>query len=379
MNNMQTRGRRALTLLVSAFLGASLLLAAPAQAAEPVIVPGTPSISGTPQSGKTLTAIPGTWLPSGVALSYQWLRGATPVGGNSPLYRLTSTDIGLSLTVRVTGSRAGSTPVTVTSAPTAKVALAQFTNTERPKISGSAKYGRKLNASSGRWSAKAGRYEYRWLRDGKPIRGATSRSYRVDVADVGAKLRFRVTVRRTGFATASAQSFAKTGQHVRGVRKTVTYRVVTRGKITANLSTFKRLAQQTYDDPRGWRAMGVRFKRVSKGGDFTLVLSQASKVPTFSSACSSTYSCRVGRNVIINQTRWQKATLAWDANKGTLRNYRHMVVNHETGHWFERGHARCGGKGQLAPVMQQQSKGLQGCKINPWPKKSELHTSRFGF
>lgn len=377
---MNNHARKAFAVVVSALLGASLLLAAPAQADEPVISPGTPTISGTAQFGKTLVVAPGTWSPSDVTLSFQWFRGTTPVGANSSAYKLASaSDIGSSFTVRVTGSRSGSTPVAVTAAPTAKVVAARFTNTVRPKITGSTKYGHKLRGSSGRWSAKVGKYSYRWLRDGKPIRGATSRSYRVDVADVGAKIRFRVTVRRTGFVSASVQSTTKTGQHVRGVRKTVTYSVATRGKITASLAKFKTLAQQTYDDPRGWRAMGVKFKRVSKGGDFTLVLSEASKVPTFSSACSSTYSCRVGRNVIINQTRWQKATPAWDAKKGTLRNYRHMVINHETGHWFERGHASCGGKGQLAPVMQQQSKGLGGCKINPWPKKSELHTSRFGF
>lgn len=380
---MHKRVRRHVKLLVGGLsslgLAASLLIATPAMGAEPPIVAGTPKISGTAQFGKTLVAVPGTWTPSDVGFSFQWFRGSKAVGTNSARYTLSSGDIGSLMTVRVTGSRSGSTPVVVTSAPTARIAPARFTNTVRPKISGSAKYGRKLTASSGRWSAKVSSYEYRWLRDGKPIRGANRRTHRVGVSDVGAKLTFRVTVRRTGYATAQAISAGVRGKHVRGVRKTVTYRVETRGKVTASLATFKKFAQETYDDPRGWRAMGVKFKRVSKGGDFTLVLSQASKVPSFSSACSATYSCRVGRNVIINQTRWQKATPTWDAKHGTLRNYRHMVINHETGHWFERGHATCGGKGQLAPVMQQQSKGLNGCKINPWPKKSELHTSRFGF
>ncbi|MFI5425825.1 DUF3152 domain-containing protein [Aeromicrobium sp. UC242_57] len=350
MNSSRQLARQTIALIAAALLGTSLLLVAPAQAAEPVITPGTPTISGTPQYGKTLTAKPGAWLPADVTLSYQWFRGATPVGTNAATYKLgSSSDVGRPITVQVTGSRTGTTPVAASSAPTAPVMAARFTNTVRPKISGSSKYGHRLKGSSGRWSNAVGSYEYRWLRDGKPIRGATGKTYRVGPSDVGAKLRLRVTVRRTGFVTTSSQSAAVTGQHVRGVRKTVTYSVTTRGKITASLSTFKKLAQQTYDDPRGWRAMGVRFKRVSKGGDFTLVLSQASKVPSFSSVCSTTYSCRVGRNVIINQTRWQKATPAWNAKKGTLRNYRHMVVNHETGHWFERGHASCGGKGRWHP------------------------------
>ena len=252
-------------------------------------------------------------------------------------------------------------------------------NTDRPHVVGSSAYGKRLTGRVGSWTPRADGYGYRWLRDGTPIAGATGRHYRVRTADVGAKLRLEVTARRAGSAPVTAVSAAVTGKHVRGVRKTVTYTVTTRGSVSASISTFRRQAQETFDDPRGWRADGIRFKRVRSKGDFTLVLSQASKVPSFSSACSTTYSCRVGRHVIINETRWKRATPTWDDKAGTLRDYRHMVVNHETGHWLGRGHAGCGGKGQLAPVMQQQSKGLNGCRINPWPKKGELYSPRFGF
>ena len=113
---------------------------------------------------------------------------------------------------------------------------------------------------------------------------------------------------------------------------------------------------------------------VARGGAFTLVLSQAGLVPSFSSGCSSMWSCRVGRFVIINQDRWKNASPAWNAAHLALRDYRHMVVNHETGHWLGLGHASCPGKGRLAPVMQQQSKGLQGCRFNPFPTIHELNS-----
>ena len=114
----------------------------------------------------------------------------------------------------------------------------------------------------------------------------------------------------------------------------------------------------------------MQFRRVPRGGDFTLVLSEASLVPSFSSSCSATWSCRVGRYVIINQERWSHASPAWNAARRSLRDYRHMVVNHETGHWLGRGHAGCPGSGP-APVMMQQSTGTGGCSFNPWPLPRE--------
>lgn len=148
-----------------------------------------------------------------------------------------------------------------------------------------------------------------------------------------------------------------------------TYVVRSRGTITASMTTFAASVAATYADPRGWLRGHVRFKRVSSGGDFTVLLAQARYLPTYSSVCSVQYSCRVGRNVIINQDRWR-----WGSRyfPGPLAQYRQMVLNHETGHWLGNRHAFCGGKGQLAPVMQQQSKGMQGCKPNAWPLAREL-------
>jgi hypothetical protein len=162
------------------------------------------------------------------------------------------------------------------------------------------------------------------------------------------------------------------------VTRTVTYSVETRGTITADFASFKQLANATLNDARGWAALGLRFTEVASGGDFTLVLSEASQLPSFSPGCGVDYSCNAGRYVIINQDRWEGATPSWNEAKGSLRDYRHMVVNHETGHWLGHSHSSCGGPGQLAPVMQQQSIDLQGCKFNPWPLNSELSSSRLG-
>jgi len=154
--------------------------------------------------------------------------------------------------------------------------------------------------------------------------------------------------------------------------RTYTYSLATRGRIRVDMDYVAIHVAQTLNDPRGWSLGGaIEFRQVASGGDFTLWMSEASMVPSFGSPCSSSWSCRVGRNVIINQTRWMGASDSWLAGGGTLDGYRHYVVNHETGHWLGFGHQNCPGAGQPAPVMQQQSKDLQGCRHNTWPIAAE--------
>jgi hypothetical protein len=162
------------------------------------------------------------------------------------------------------------------------------------------------------------------------------------------------------------------------ITRTVKYRVISKGNLSASISEFKAQANQTLNSPNGWAQLGIAFKEVSSGGEFILVLSEASQVPTFSSGCDSQYSCRVGDYVIINENRWVSATSSWNNAGGGLRDYRHMVINHEVGHWLGHGHYSCGGAGQSAPVMQQQSIDLQGCKFNAWPLDKEMFSSRYG-
>lgn len=240
-----------------------------------------------------------------------------------------------------------------------------------PRVTGTPRFGRTLRATAGRWSPRPDKVRYQWVRGRQPIRGGTGPRYTPRPDDVGWRVWVQVHVKVEGRPWAQAASAPVRVKHRTGVRRTVRYSVRTKGRV-GPLGEFPRLAQQTLSDARGWRAMGVRFVRVRNGGAFTLWLSQASLVPTFSSGCSAQWSCRVGRNVIINVERWRHASPAWNAAGRSLRDYRHMVVNHEVGHFLGRGHASCPRRGAPAPVMMQQSKGRDGCRFNPWPTRGEL-------
>ena len=75
------------------------------------------------------------------------------------------------------------------------------------------------------------------------------------------------------------------------------------------------------------------------------------------------YSCYMAGSLFINLDRWRYGV----AHYPSLAEYRHMVINHEMGHFLGFQHAYCPGTGKLAPVMQQQSISLKGCVANPYP------------
>lgn len=86
-----------------------------------------PTISGTSQVGKTLTAIPGVWGPSPVALKYQWLLDGSAISGaTTDKYQPVVADAGKKLSVRVTGSKTAYASEARTSAETAAIAKSGY-------------------------------------------------------------------------------------------------------------------------------------------------------------------------------------------------------------------------------------------------------------
>ena len=156
-----------------------------------------------------------------------------------------------------------------------------------------------------------------------------------------------------------------------GAVVTFSYSVRSAGPVRTSLTEFGAAARRVYGDPRGWSLGGrIAFRQVPAGGDFTLWVATPERVAAFGSVCDRTWSCRSGRNVIVNEARWLSGSPS-GLLAGDLPGYRAMVVNHETGHWLGLSHGRCPAAGELAPLMQQQSIALQGCRPNPWPTAPE--------
>jgi hypothetical protein len=130
-----------------------------------------------------------------------------------------------------------------------------------------------------------------------------------------------------------------------------------------------RLVQTTLSDPRSWVGGGDwRLELVSEAGraDFTVFLATPGTVDSYCWPLR-TYgrvSCQAGNRVMLNAWRWAHGADAYGSDVGAYRQY---LVNHEVGHRLGHRHVGCPGKGERAPVMMQQTKGVGSCEANPWP------------
>ncbi|MEU5785089.1 DUF3152 domain-containing protein [Micromonospora lupini] len=124
----------------------------------------------------------------------------------------------------------------------------------------------------------------------------------------------------------------------------------------------------TLNDSRGWTAGGTwRLHRVGadEPTDFTIYVATPGTRDTLCQDVPDGYtSCRNGARVVLNVARWVSGVPHYGASLATYRQY---MVNHEVGHKLGFGHERCPGRGRLAPVMQQQTLGLHGCRAGAWP------------
>lgn len=167
-----------------------------------------PTIAGTAKVGQTLAATPGTWSPSSVNVAYQWLRDGKAIkGATRPKYKLVAADAGKKIAVKVTASKDTYASASKTTAAKT-VALQALTATPTPKVSGTAKVGKKLTAKPGTWKPSGVKLSYRWLRNGKSISGATKSTYTLKKADVGKKISVKVTGKKSGYKTVAKTSKA---------------------------------------------------------------------------------------------------------------------------------------------------------------------------
>jgi hypothetical protein len=131
---------------------------------------------------------------------------------------------------------------------------------------------------------------------------------------------------------------------------------------------FARFVLRTLNDPRGWGARGrATFARTDgNDADFRIILASPATNAVLCRPLDTDGEASCGREgrAVLTLARWVHATPEFAKDRTVYRQY---VINHEVGHLLGHPHVRCPRRGALAPIMQQQTYGLDGCRPNPWP------------
>ncbi|OEJ25141.1 hypothetical protein AS594_12255 [Streptomyces agglomeratus] len=156
-----------------------------------------------------------------------------------------------------------------------------------------------------------------------------------------------------------------------------TYRVDVEKGLRLDGALFARAVQETLNDDRSWAHNGaMTFERISSGRpDFVVTLASPGTTGEWCAksgldTLSGNVSCdsAATERVMINAFRWAQGAPTFGKDK--MFAYRQMLINHEVGHRLGHGHKNCETPGELAPIMQQQTKSLDiggiRCKPNAW-------------
>jgi hypothetical protein len=123
----------------------------------------------------------------------------------------------------------------------------------------------------------------------------------------------------------------------------------------------------TLNAPAGWGAGGaMAFARTDGPAPLQVVLASPATTERLCGplVARGTVSCRIGERAVLTHHRWVHGTEDYGED---LSGYRRYLIAHEVGHWLGHGHVPCPAPGAPAPVMLQQTLGLDGCARNPWP------------
>jgi hypothetical protein len=179
-------------------------------------------ISGTAQTGQTLSVSTANWDNRPTAYVYQWKQASSVggvyadiVGASSATLVLQDGDVGYFFKVVVTASNSGGTSVSSTSSATSVVLDIAPVNTAAPIVNGTTQVNEALSATRGSWASSPTSYAYQWKRANSVsgsysnIDGETSSSYTVTPDDVGKFVKVAVTATNSIGPSIAALSAAR--------------------------------------------------------------------------------------------------------------------------------------------------------------------------
>lgn len=164
-------------------------------AGAPDVSSVTPTIAGIVAVDQQVSAEPGIWT-SGASFAYDWLLDGVSTGVSTKSFDVPVSAAGKALSVAVTGSKSGFSPVTKTSATSvvAKGTLASAV----PTLDAAPVVDRTVTVLTGSWTAGTS-FAYDWRVDGVST-GVSTPSLEVPASAAGKSLTVEVTGTKVGYA-----------------------------------------------------------------------------------------------------------------------------------------------------------------------------------
>jgi surface antigen len=176
---------------------------------ETMSATAAPAITGTPKVDAPLATNAGAWNRAGATFSYQWLANGAPIAGaTGTSYTPTAQQVAVSLSVKVTASKAGYRSAASVSAPTAPTAPGTMAVTVAPKVTGVPKVGGVLTATPASFAPAATGATFSWLADGVVIPGANQPTLTLGPDQLGHRITASATGQRAGYTNGVASSTA---------------------------------------------------------------------------------------------------------------------------------------------------------------------------
>ena len=177
---------------------------------------GTPIVTisdTTPVVDTAITATLSGEDPTPDSVTYQWFLGANAIpSATNAAYTPVATDVGKTLTAKVTAVKAGYLTKTFSSDPTSNVAKGDFSSPPNATVSGTAKVDGLLTASASGEVPTGSGYTYQWNAklEGASvytqISGAKSATFAPTPAQEGALITVTATTTKTGYNPVSGTS-----------------------------------------------------------------------------------------------------------------------------------------------------------------------------
>lgn len=180
-----------------------------------IVLASGPTLSGPARYSAPLTIEHGAVTPATATIAYEWFRdGVLIPGASGKSYWADVDDIGHRISGRVDVRATGYASKAWVTEPSEPVRGLDLEVSGSTGIQGSMRVGSVLTAVPATIReplpslapGESAALSYRWLRDGRPIAGATASTYRVQAADAGHRLAVAVTGTAVGYEPATSTS-----------------------------------------------------------------------------------------------------------------------------------------------------------------------------